>query len=314
MEKLVRRDKVHCYFNSDIEPVLEVTPGQVVVLETEDAFYHFIKSEADYFTSSRDFLSKVGGSNPVTGPIYVKGAEPEDNLTVTIVDIKCNPEENYGWTTIVPNTGGLSSSFTLQPYLSPKTIICRFKEENILFPTKKGVITIPQRPMIGTIGVAPFRECAKTVWAGQDFVGNMDIPDVTIGNKVILPVNVDGGLLSLGDVHASLGQGEISGGAIDCRAVVRIKIDLIKKEESKYISWPQIEYPDAVGSMCVATSLTDATRAGYKDIIKRMAKFYSFDLMDAYQLCSAVGEVVVGGLWDPIYTCVVKISKKYIET
>lgn len=195
--------------------------------------------------------------------------------------------------------------------------ICPITEDSVIFPVKnKKPIAIPLNPIVGTIGVAPRAERIATLFHGQEFGGNIDSPDAIVGNKMIFRVNVKGGNLSLGDVAAVTGDGELCVSHIDTEGEVTVKIDLIKKEDATYVAWPQINYPDRIGSIAcpMAGSLDDAYRAAYHDLALRLAKFYDFDIMDAYQLLSSVGEVRINQGIDPYwYSCVAKVAKRYIQ-
>jgi acetamidase/formamidase len=112
------------------------------------------------------------------------------------------------------------------------------------------------------------------------------------------------------------GDGEVCVSHIDTEAEVIVNVDLIKKEHANYVAWPQIEYPDRIGSIgCpMSGSLYDAYKAAYFDLTSRLANFYGFDLLDAYQLLGSVGEIRVNQGIDPYWhSCVAKILKKYIS-
>src|SRR5215213_10584497 len=82
-----------------MEAVLEVDPGAVVTLETNDCFTGQIQSEDDLVTEI-DF-ARV---NSATGPIAVRGAEPGDSLVVELLDVKPGPR---GFATLIPGVGQL---------------------------------------------------------------------------------------------------------------------------------------------------------------------------------------------------------------
>jgi acetamidase/formamidase len=222
-----------------------------------------------------------------------------------------------GYTCIYPGHGGLVASYTknnLQSPLPPKTIICPIRDRKVLFPTKDKIIELPFTPFVGTIATAPSRQKIATLQNSREFLGNVDCSLISPGNTVVLPVNVEGGLLFLGDVHAVQGHGEISGTAIECRAEISVRVKVIRKDEAKYVSWPQINNSEYIGSIgCVSTTLEDALKAGYIDLILRIEKFHRLDRIDAYQLLSQVGEVLICQVVPPLYSCVAKVHRGYLN-
>jgi len=309
--KRIKRDKNHKIFSKNIEPVLYIKPGEDVILETEDALDHTVKSDGDIYESGNDILLKLkGGANPVTGPIFIEGAEPGDNISVKIKKIKCFDP----WTITIPGAGGLDF-LNINKDLPGTVSICKIRNDTVIFPSNKGDIQIPLQPLIGTIGVAPLFDTYKAIYHSQEHLGNVDIKDITIGNTVILPVNVEGALLSLGDVHAAQGDGEICGAGIECRAEVTIRIDLVKRENSLYMEWPQIEYPDYLGSIgCPFNGdIGIAIRAAYIDLVKIFVKHLDYNKMEAIKIISQLGQVVVGQAFGTWGSCVIKIRKKFLK-
>jgi acetamidase/formamidase len=163
-------------------------------------------------------------------------------------------------------------------------------------------------PMIGTIGVAPEFETISSLTPGPHG-GNMDCPDVCIGNKIMLPVYVKGALLFLGDIHAVQGDGEISGSAVEVPAECVLKVDVIK---GKQISWPRIESKEYIMTVGSGRPLEDALRIAFTELILWLEEEYNFDKFEAYQLCSQVAKVRVAQMVDPQYTMVAKFPKKYL--
>src|SRR5262245_18126969 len=120
----LRRDQIHLYFDPAQELQVRVPPGARLVVETEDAHMGSIRSESDVYRSLDEVFEKLGGANPVTGPIYVEGVEPGDCVALTFDDIVPAPVQYQGYTVLTSGLGGLVSSYTLQPALEPRTVIC----------------------------------------------------------------------------------------------------------------------------------------------------------------------------------------------
>src|SRR5256886_1612020 len=107
-------------------------------------------------------------------------------------------------------------------------------------------ISWPITPFIGTFGVAPDREVTTSIDGQGEWGGNLDIRDVTVGNRILLPIFHPGALFYLGDVHASQGDTEFTGTAAETQATVRLRLDLIK---SKRTGWMRIEKPQSIVSI-----------------------------------------------------------------
>jgi len=304
LKKLTLKDQKCFYYvlSAKNEPTLTIEPGETVIVETEDAFSGQIRKPGD-----RRNLETAPEGNPESGPIYIEGAEKGDTLVVDIIDIK--PTIGQGATRI-PSWWwylGTPGSEALEKFLNVKlphgTRICPIKDNKVYFSEK---IVIPYEPFIGTIGTA--LEFDATLDPGPNG-GNMDQPEVKPGNRLYLPVFVEGALLHVGDVHATQGDGELCGVAIEMPAETTMKIDLIK---GKRIRWPRVESPEhimVITSSGIGRSLEDATRIGFIELILWMEEEYGFTRWDAYSLCTQVAKTQLGNFW----TMAVKMPKKYLS-
>lgn len=311
----LRRDQIHLYFDPKQEPVIRVVPGTRLMVETEDAHKGTIHTENDVYQSLAEVFEKLGGANPVTGPIYVEGVEPGDLIALTIEDIVPGPAQGQGYTVLTPGLGGLVSSYSLQPALEPRTVICKIRDRKVQFPTGKGTVEIPIAPFLGTIGVAPAGERRPSFMHGRDFLGNTDLPLNGIGATIVMRANVPGGLVSFGDAHAVQGDGEISGAAIECQADVTVRLDHIPKEQAQYVNLPQVNTDEFIGSIAGFGGIhtADVIRAAYIDIVNRLVKFHGFKLPEAYLLACMTARVHIGQVVDPLYSAAVTIERKYIQ-
>jgi acetamidase/formamidase len=144
---------------------------------------------------------------------------------------------------------------------------------------------IPATPFIGTICVAMKDRVTLSYEANKEMAGNMDCPNIQKGTTVVLPVNVPGGLLSLGDLHAKQGDGELLGCAVEADGVVTLSAALIKKGGPRWFDWPQADGNGRVGSICtVQNNIEEAVRGAVYDVIKRIETDKGVPFMDAYIL------------------------------
>ena len=311
----LERSEIHLYFDPHEEPRVRVPSGARLVVETEGAHMGSIRSENDVYQSLAEVFEKLGGANPVTGPIHVEGVDPGDCVALTLEDVVAGPVQGQGYTVLTPGLGGLVSNYSLQPSLAPRTVICPIREGKVQFPAAKGTVEIPTAPFLGTIGVAPAGERRLSYLQGADVLGNTDLPLNGIGATIVMRANVPGGLVSFGDAHAVQGDGEISGAAIECQADVTCTVTRIPEEEAEYVTLPQVNTSEFIGSIAAFSGvhLGDVVRAAYVDVVQRMVRFHGFELEDAYLLACQAARVRVGQVVDPLYCAAVTIERRYLE-
>jgi acetamidase/formamidase len=277
-------------------------PGEVIEVETWDCFAGLVKPNQTLKDILKSGIRRF--RNPVTGPIYIEGAEPGDTLAISLLDISV-PE--MGITTITPTSGCLDG-WMVPP--CPLTKFLQIRNGEILYELNdRRIIRIPVRPFVGTIGVSPAFEVVSTVVPGKHG-GNMDVPEVCPYNILYLPVNTEGALLGLGDVHAIQGDGEICGTAVEISSVVKIKVDLIK---NRTIDWPRIESSDEIMTVCSSRSLEDAVRLAFLELIKWLETDYGFEKYDAYNLLSIAGHARLAQIVNPLFTVVAKLKKSLLS-
>lgn len=286
--------------NPFTEPVAHVKTGEIIEVSTWDAYGGIISPTRTFQEAVEQGLA--GALNPVTGPIYVEGAEPGDTLAVEILDIVL-PE--WGGSSIIPGFGALEGWLNL---MEPRTKISYIKEGKIIYETDHGkTIELKADPFIGTIGVSPAYEAIQTLAPGPHG-GNMDCPDIRPGNTLYLPVTQKGALFALGDVHAVQGDGEICGTAVEISAIVKLRLSILKKT----IAWPRVESEDMIMTVCSARPLEDAARLAYRELINWMVSDYGWDRDDAYMFLSLAVKARIAQIVDPLYTVAAKIPKKLL--
>jgi amidase len=211
-------------FGPDLVPVLEVDPGDVVTFETNDCFTGQIQSEEDLVTEI-DF-ARV---NSATGPVAVRGAEPGDSLVAEILDVRPGPK---GFATLIPGIGQL-----IDKVRAPLTQVFDVEGDTIRMNER---ISFPLRPMVGVIGVATEGNAVGNGWAGQHG-GNLDNHLHGPGAKVYLPVRQPGGMFAVGDMHASMGDGEVCFTGVEIAGEVTIRFNVLKGKQG---TWPVTELAD----------------------------------------------------------------------
>jgi amidase len=284
------------------EPIAQVRPGETVVIHTLDAF-------GDQLVSEDQKPSSILGPylNPQTGPIYVEGAEPGDTLVVKIEAIE--PARDWAVSCLIPFFGGLTSTRWTAMLQAPlEERVWLYKQTAAGGFAYRDQWEIPWAPFFGTIGTSPHIEAISSLAPGAHG-GNMDVPDVTVGNTIHLPVQHPGALFFTGDAHAAQGQGELCGVALEIAARGTFTFDLIK---GRAIAWPRIESPTEIMVVGSARPMEDAARIAYTELVGWLADDYGFDPLDAYQLLSQAGGLYVGNMVDTNYSLVAKCPKRYL--
>lgn len=258
-------------FNKDNQPFASAEPGEIMLFKTLDCFSDQIQSE-DQMVESID----IDQCNPAAGPVYIKGAEPGDVLVVDILDIQVNDQ---GATCIFPGIGPLWERSELRTRVLPiKNGVTTFND-----------VTWHVDPMIGVIGVAPADEpvpCGHPFQCG----GNMDSNKITKGSRVYLPVQVEGALLQMGDLHASMGDGEIVGTGLEIAGEITVRTSIIKSFE---LNWPVTETKDFWYVNTFAPTCDEGIKLGLIEMQRLISSAYNWDLTDAAIYLSLQGEVGV---------------------
>ena len=285
-------------------PKLTIDPGDLVVVETEDAFGGTIQSEQDRPTEKLKFPYL----NPQSGPIAVRGAAKGDCLAVHIHAVETRGAQPAGKTCIIPEFGGLvgtASTALLNKPLPERVRTMHVDKDGVRWSEK---IVLPYEPFIGTIGVSPEIEAISSLQPDYHG-GNMDLPDVAPGAILYFPVHTEGALLFVGDCHATQGDGELSGVAVEQRATVTLHVDVIKNWS---FTWPRLETSDFIMTIGSARPMEDAARIAYRELVRWMSADYGFDEIDAYMFLSQAGRMRLGNMVDPKYTMGASVLKKYL--
>ncbi len=273
----IPRNKLVYGFDASTPPVATISSGDFITVETHDTSSGRIHSLDDFaeFIRTRDPL-KV---NPAAGPIFVEGAEPGDALAVKILSIQLGP---YGFVRALGGAGVIQDGLRDTP-----AMMVQVAGDNLIFGNK---IRCKARPMVGVLGTAPAEGTIYTAHPGPQG-SNMDFNAATVGATVYLPVHVPGGLLAIGDVHASMGDGEVSGTGVEISGEVMVSVTLQKGKAPKR---PWIENAEAWISTGQGETLDDAVHEAVEEMIGILMRELRLDRTDAYLMISARGDVRIG--------------------
>ena len=289
----ITKETVNDIMKWDNKPAGYCKSGDTIVFETRDCYDNTITS------SERPLGDREGLSNPVTGALYVEGAEVGDILKIEIEDIKLR-----SW-------GVMRSSTTAgvfhEKYEKREAIIFEVKDNKIYFDDK---LILDADPMIGVIGTAPVeKEGIPTTTPGKHG-GNMDCKKIVKGSTIYLPVNVKGGLLSMGDIHALMGDGEVFICGLEIAGEITVKVSVLKNIK---LPTPFLHSRGKVMSIQSAKDLDKAGDMAAKEMFEFVKEATKQDDVRTGMLMSLLSDMAVCQVVDPFLTVRVEFPLEALE-
>ena len=277
------------HFNINHKPVVSVELDEVFILETVDCYNGQIKDEK---TLRKDIDSSQ--INLATGPVYINGVYPGDTIAVEILDIQLL---GNGIMPIAPGSG------ILRDYIEKySTKIIEIKKSKALFAEN---LFLDLNPMIGIIGVTPdYGEVPCSIQGNHG--GNLDTKEITIGSNVYLPVFVEGALLAIGDLHACMGDGEISGTGVEIAGKVKLKI---KRIPETTIELPVITTDEEIIIVASDKSFDMACKRVALIGINIIKRTLGLNFADSYRLMSAACDLRISQVVNQLLTVKIIIPK-----
>ena len=284
----------HIGWDNSIPPVQTAAPGDAVHVECIDASNgHFTPRSTVSDVSTLPFET----INPVTGPVFIDGAEPGDIL---VVHIEAFYPSGFGWTANIPGFGLLADAFP-----DPALKIWDYSKELEGPALFSDIARVPMKPFVGTIGIAPAEPGNHSIVPPRRVGGNMDIRDLSAGTTLYLPVEVPGALFSAGDTHAAQGDGEVCGTAIESPMELDLRFDLIKGQPLKFPRFetaePVTRHLDRAGyevSTGIGPDLMGGARDAVSGMIDHLCAARGLSAVDAYMLCSVCGDLRISEIVD----------------
>ncbi|MGJ5819320.1 acetamidase/formamidase family protein [Paludibaculum fermentans] len=295
----------HREFSAANTPVLTIAPGDSVHTTTVDA------SGID-----EKGVTHVLGGNPQTGPFYIETAVPGDTLVVRLSRLRLNRDWALSTDAIVER--GLNSGLASIAKDNGKAVRWRLDlQRGVATPStpteRLKNYSVPLRPMLGCIGVAPSMygwTSAPTHDSGS-WGGNMDFNEVVEGATIYLPVQVPGALLYLGDGHAVQGDGELTGDALETSMDVEFTVDVLP---GKRLPGPRVESASHIMALGYAGSLDDAFRSATAGMAQWLADDYSLTASEVAQVLGTAAEYKVTEVADRNAGIVLKVDKERLRS
>jgi len=266
-------------FRPDAKPVLRVTPGETVRFETSS------EPVERLFAAGPDWLDvlDIRAINAISGPVFIEGVRPGDAVSVEIIAIE---PRDWAWNAAIPGYGLLDG-------LMPEPMLERLpiRDGQVIVSER---LRIPVRPMIGCLGLAPALGETSTLSPAMPWAGNYDLTQVCPGSTVLFPAQVAGGLFSLGDLHAAMGEHEATFVAIECAGAATVRLGV---RPGMALETPRIETADRV----YVVGLSDCGDFGAarlqaaRLLFELLTKEEHLTPREAYTLISAQGDLTLGG-------------------
>jgi acetamidase/formamidase len=284
----------HFGWDNSLVPAERVAPGSTILFHCHDSSAGQLgPSSTVADVATLDF----GKINPVSGPIFIEGAEPGDAIKVSIDSFK---PSGFGWTANIPGFGLLADDFK-----EPALNVWKYDPDS-LEPAMFGKHgRVPLKPFAGTIGNALAEPGLHSVVPPRRVGGNLDIRDLAAGTTLYLPVEVAGALFSVGDTHAAQGDGEVCGTAIESPMDVVLTLDLVKDARLKTPRFttpgPVTRHLDAKGyevTTGIETDLMAGARSAVSQMVDMLASRYNMNAVDAYMLVSTCGDLRISEIVD----------------
>jgi acetamidase/formamidase len=275
------RATLHGCFSRDLEPVLEIEPGDTVIYRTLDSSWgnagrrHFTLDLPEF---ERD--RERDGGHALCGPVLVRGAQPGDTLEVRIERVV---PERWGWTWAGPGNGtgddlGLDHEVTVKWELDAA--------RGVATDASGLGLVVPIRPFMGVMGNAPAAPGYHSTIPPRAVGGNLDCRELVAGSTLWLPVEVEGALFSVGDGHAAQGDGEVSRLAIECpmeevALTFHVRCDLP-------LRMPEAQTPAGYLTLGLGETLDQAQKVALKGMLDHLQRTTNLDRSQAMALASCV--------------------------
>jgi len=300
---------IHQVWDNSIAPRVEIEPGDTVIFECREASNGDLTANSvlQDLINRKDKKDRVLG-HPLTGPVFVNGAQPGDALVVEILNFE---HQGWGWNCHTPGFGLLQEEFDF-PYLQ----LWKLDGDSCFF-ADADLVEVPFEPFCGVMGVAPAASGPISTGPPSFHGGNMDIRGLVAGATLHLPVHVEGALFSTADCHAAQGDGEVSGTGIESSMTVTMRFDLRKGanlQEPQFFTPSPLTKTDTKGYFATTAhgpELFVNSQYAVRYMIDWLEAEHGFSRSQAYCLCSAAADLKISEIVDApnwVVSCYLPLS------
>lgn len=288
--RVIPKDKVIFSFNAAHPCQYSVEPGEVFWVQTDDCYSGQIKDA----TVKRPDID-ISIMDCSVGPIEIRGAMPGDTLCVEILAIELGAQ---GVMVTSKGLGVLGDRIE-----TPDTKIIPIHDGFAWF---SDTIRLPLTPMVGVCGVAPKPGLDIHCAVPGDHGSNMDTKLVKVGSRVYLPVSAPGAGLAVGDLHACMGDGELSGTGIETPGQICLKTTIYR---DRPVARPVIERAQELYFLASAPTLNEAIELAVSDTVDFLQRKLALTFPDAYRLLSATCDIQISQVVNDLCTVRVRCPK-----
>ena len=283
---------VHAFWDNSHPARIEINPGDTVIFECREASDNQVTPDSGHEALAAPDFSRI---HPLTGPIFVNGAEPGDTLEVEVLKLE---HKGWGWNGHFPGFGLLAADFnsTFLQHWRLEGDSCFFRDSD--------QAEVPYEPFCGVMGVAP-EEPGRIPTIPPGFNGgNIDIRGLTIGAKLLLPVWVEGALFSTADCHAAQGDGEVTGTGIETPMTVTLRFNVRKDlslKELQFTTPSPLTKADSkgyYGTTAHGPDLYVNAQNAVRYMIDWLEANHGLSTSQAYCLCSAAADLKISEIVD----------------
>lgn len=290
-------NNIHNRWDNSMKPAIRIHPGETLTFECKDG----LDNQFTEKSSNEDVVKlDLTRGHPLTGPVYVEDACVGDTLEVTVLDLE---PADWGWTAIIPGFGLLGTDPLLEAldFREPYLRIWKLRNGKARLGDS---VELPLSPFLGVMGVTLAERGIYRTIPPRENGGNMDLRQLIVGSKLYLPVLVEGALFSCGDGHASQGDGEVCGTAIETCMKATLRFNVIK---DYHLKEPQFVTPKGsltrltdsdgyYGTTGFSPDLMTASKKAIRYMTDYLSKKHGLSTQDAYCLCSATVDLKISAI------------------
>jgi acetamidase/formamidase len=253
---------LHGHFSLELEPVLSVDPGDSVRFSTPNAGWD---AGRDQPFESRN--PELDTGHALAGPIEVRGARAGEVLSVRIDEV-------------VPGPWGVT-------FGGP--------DHRIDWELDGGVGRTAGRsvrlaPFLGVLGMPPDEAGVHSTIPPRPCGGNIACKELVAGTTLYLPIPVDRARFSAGGGHATQGDGEVSGTAIEAPVSAQVTLDV---RDDLGLDWPIARIDGAWLTFGFDEHLGAAAKIAVDGMLDLMAREHGLGRSDALAFASVAVDLRV---------------------